>query len=153
MQASELVNVIENFNSIKKNFVGIYSFDTIPKRFRSNGFLISNTQNSSEPGEHWFCLIKKSPKKFEYFDSLGVDEAKLKKIQTLKVFNRHSTVVFNETPFQKQTSISCGLFVLYFIIHRMHNLDMSFSELLEEIFVIDCNKNELIVEKFAHDMF
>ena len=45
-------------------------------------------------------------------------------------------------------------FVCFFIFERLHNLDFSFPELLNEIFVPDTEKNELTVsdfyEKYQH---
>lgn len=153
MQSSQLIEIIESFPSIKKSFNGVFSLNTIPKRLKSKSFLISNTQNDTEPGQHWFCIIKIKPNKYEYFDSLGVNEKKLELLIHSNIFSKNSQVLFNETQFQNSTSISCGLFVLYFIINRLHNLDLSFSDLLNEIFVTDCEKNETLVNDFAKDNF
>lgn len=155
MQASQILDIIQSFSSIKNQCAGIFSRNTIPSYLNVKSFLIANTQNDTEPGEHWFCIIRKSTQKYEYFDSLGIDEIKLKSLKTQNLFSKskQSIIVFNETPFQKSNSQTCGLFVLYFIIHRMHNLDLSFSNLLNEIFVTDCDVNEREIEQFAKDNF
>lgn len=58
-------------------------------------------------------------------------------------------IIFNETQFQDGSSESCGKFVLYFAIERMHNLDLSLEEILEEIFSTDCLQNETKVKEFC----
>jgi hypothetical protein len=61
--------------------------------------------------------------------------------------------VFNETAFQNIDTASCGLFVLYFLFERMHNLDLSFDDIIEEIFEEDTNANEEKVKTFCQDLF
>lgn len=153
MQSSELINCLKTFTSINKNFVGVYSINTIPKFLKKNHFIIANTQPNTEAGQHWFCIIKTGLKTYEYFDSLGVTSEKIERLNFYKVFRPNCSVKFNETAFQTQNSSSCGLFVLYFIIQRLHNLDLSFLTVLEEIFKLDCQLNESIVKKFAEDHF
>lgn len=153
MQTSELCNIINKFPSIKSNFVGVFSIDKVPKRLRKTSFLIINTQPSHLPGQHWFCLIKRNVKEYELFDSLGVSNDKLNFFKENNIFRKNSVVKFNESPLQISTSNTCGLFVLYFLIHRMHNLDMSFSSLMDEIFDLNLRINEDKVLEFANDHF
>lgn len=153
MQASELDNIVKKFPSISKNFVGVFSINTIPKFIKKNHFFICNTEPNTEPGQHWFTILKTEAKKFEYFDSLGVTSEKVETFKSIKLFRPHSLIKYNETPFQMSTSLSCGLFVLYFIVQRMHNLDLGFSTFLDEIFETDCEKNENLVKIFAEQNF
>ena len=85
----------------------------------------------------------------ECFDSLGVNENKLNNLKTYCQFKTISKIDYNETSFQREDSDSCGLFVLYYIFKRMINLDLTFEELLEEIFETDNNLNELHVINFC----
>jgi hypothetical protein len=85
----------------------------------------------------------------ECFDSLGVTETKLNNLKTFCKFKGIQKLEFNETAFQSDNSESCGLFVLYFIFHRMFNLDLSFDEILEEIFNIDKTINEQNIKIFC----
>ena len=64
-------------------------------------------------------------------------------------FRGVKTLQYNETKFQNQHSNSCGLFVIYYIWQRMHNLDLSFDDLLEQSFEIDKSLNELKVKRFC----
>ena len=54
-------------------------------------------------------------------------------------------IVFNETQVQLDTSSSCGLHVIYFIVNRFLSPLDSFEEVLNDIFTSDLNKNERLV--------
>ena len=58
-------------------------------------------------------------------------------------------IVFNESAFQDSESDTCGKFALYFAIERMHNLDLSFEEILHDLFEINISHNEEKVKKFC----
>jgi hypothetical protein len=80
---------------------------------------------------------------------LGVDDTKkdlLKKFCKIKTKNK---LKINETAVQSSTSTICGLFVLYFAIHRFHNADLGFNTLLNEIFSLDLSLNEQLVNEFC----
>lgn len=153
MQSIELEDIIKKFPSISNIFKGVFSINKAPKRIKSKCFYILNTEIDSNPGKHWFCIVKVAPSKYEYFDSLGVNDEKIHHLNKYHVFPKHSKVLYNETQFQDNTTSTCGLFVLYFLIHRLHNLDLSFLNLLEEIFTVDCKTNETLVETFAKENF
>jgi hypothetical protein len=112
-------------------------------------FCICNTDISTGGGLHWFVLLKTDKSTLEYFDSLGVSENKLNNLKRFSKFKTISIINYNETAFQKQDSDSCGLFVLYFLFKRMFNLDLTFEEILDDIFEINNNTNELNVSNFC----
>jgi len=89
----------------------------------------------------------------ECFDSLGVNEIKKKNLSHFCKFKNISKIKFNETQLQSDSSLSCGKFVLYFAIQRMHNLDLSFNDFLNEAFTLNCEKNEDIVNEFVEQFF
>lgn len=147
MLAHELVEFINSFNSLKSHFVGIYAINTLPRTLKIKHFLICNTDTDSGSGKHWFVILRSNIKKYELFDSLGLSDLK----QTLIIQNCHFNteyLKFNKTAVQSLTSSSCGQFCLYFIIKRLHNLDLSFSEILNEIFESDTDLNENNVLSF-----
>jgi hypothetical protein len=149
MQGSEFYQYFEKFPNIKSHFDGIFSIDTLPKTIKYRHFCICNTDLSSGLGEHWFCFVRNSNYEIESFDSLGFSKEKKEKLLSYCSFNYVSEIKVNETQFQSQNSTACGLFTIYFLIERMHNLDLTFSELLEEIFDDDLLKNESIVKQFC----
>ena len=85
----------------------------------------------------------------EIFDSLGVDEVKLDTLKKYLKFKGIKNIHINETPVQQENSDSCGLFVVYYIWHRMYNLDLSYDEILEQSFTIEKESNEETVRQFC----
>ena len=153
MQGFELTEYFDNLPNLKKHYFGICSIDTLPKSLKLRQFLICNTDFSLDAGLHWFCLLRSSQSTIECFDSLGITPSKKIILETYCHFRGIRELEFNETPFQSLDSASCGLFVVYFIIHRMHNLDLSYQELLEEIFDDkNTENNENLVSQFCESV-
>ena len=150
MLGIQLNEFFESLPNFKRFFLGVYSIDTCPKKIPLNHFLICNTDLSSGSGLHWFALFRFSRQDIECFDSLGVNEHKLEVLKLLN-FKGVSNIIFNVTQVQANESASCGQFCLYFLFERLHNLDFSFHELMNELFVTDLNKNEEEVQKFIND--
>lgn len=84
---------------------------------------------------------------------MGLTSEKINVLQQYNLFPLKSTIKYNETPVQDTLSNTCGLFVLYFLINRMHNYDMSFTTLLNEIFDDDVEVNEKRIKSFASEHF
>lgn len=150
MLANELKEIIDSFPSLRTSFLGVCSINTVPK-LKKHNFVIVNTQDNTQLGEHWFCIIKKDLRKYEVFDSLGVSSDKLELYKQYNLFPNNSAITFNETNFQSPNSVTCGQFVLYFLINRVHNLDLSYFDLLNEIFSLDCLSNETNVLSFLKE--
>lgn len=149
MQGTELKEFVSKFPSLKNHFLGVFSINTLPNTFKNRTFLFCNTAKDNEPGEHWICLanINNQP---EVFDSLGVDKAKLNLIENHWKIKQIKSLKFNSSPVQHKSSISCGPFVLYFAIQRLHNIDLGFTTLLNEIFTDNIDLNEHQVKTFLH---
>ena len=79
----------------------------------------------------------------ELFDSLGVRPEYIR-----DNFAFDCEYEFNETPVQCTKSHLCGAFVLYFIIYRHYNLDMSFEDFMNHSFTANCTENEKEVVDF-----
>jgi len=152
MFSSDFSEILDSFPNVKERFKGTYASDTFPKHFKTNQFAIINTDKSTEVGVHWYCAFKSSKVKLEIFDSLGVDSSKKSfllnsvKVQGIKLLE------FNSTKFQSDDSNSCGKFVLYFIVNRLYNLDHSFKDILNEIFVPKQEENEEKVQKYYQEI-
>jgi hypothetical protein len=152
MQGFQFNKFFENFPYIRKHFTGVFSIDTLPKSIKYRHFCICNTDISTGEGQHWFTLIRTSKNEVECFDSLGINTDKKELLITNCKFRNIKEVKFNETIFQNSETDTCGLFVIYFIIERMHNLDLTFEEILEDIFEDDTIKNEEIVSQFCDNL-
>jgi hypothetical protein len=117
MQGSEFEQYFKFFPNLKRKFKGIFSIDTIPKSLALRQFCIINTDLSINSGRHWFVMFKISKSCLEVFDSLGIDSEKeisLKNYCKMKI--NHLNV--NLSKFQSNDSVNCGLFCVFYIIHR-----------------------------------
>lgn len=150
MKSSELSACIKQFPSLHLFFNGIYAKDNIPKKLKNYNFIIVNTDRKDGPGIHWYCLLKINDC-IECFDSLGIDQEKKFFLFSLPLMDTASECEINSTPLQSSNSSSCGEFVLYFLINRYHNLDISYNELLNDLFDVSSEINETNVKKFLLD--
>ena len=145
MQGFEINDFFDSFPQLKKHYAGIFAVDTLPKQLKFRHFCVCNTDKSSGVGIHWFCFLRNSKYSIECFDSLGVTTEKKELLGKICKFKGITEIEFNETQFQASNSESCGLFTLYFLLERMHNLDLTFETLLEEIF--DAENHDLNEQK------
>ena len=152
MQSSEFEDYFVAYPLLKKHFKGTFSIDTLPKTLKYLDFCVCNTDISTGAGIHWFFIFKSSKNSIEVFDSLGIDSNKQQTIENNFKFRGIKSIQFNESIFQNQHSNTCGLFVIYFIWQRMFNLDFSFDDLLEHIFDISPDLNEIKVTKFCEKL-
>lgn len=153
MISSEFALKLQSFPHLEKCFAGIYSSDTIPKNIKKNSFIICNTDTAQGRGIHWYCVLKIDPLALECFDSLGIKNEKKEFLKKKFHFRNIDRIKFNTTQVQSSLSDTCGYFVLYFLIHRFHNKDLSFSEILNEIFVSSVEENENKVKDFQNFHF
>jgi hypothetical protein len=149
MQGSDFEQYFVKFPFMKQHFLGVFSIDTLPKTIKHRHFCICNTDTSAESGQHWFCFIQNHSAEVECFDSLGINEEKKEKLMKYCSFRRTKELKFNITSFQSKDSDTCGLFTIYFLFERMHNLDLTFSDILEDIFDENEVQNELKVKEFC----
>jgi hypothetical protein len=147
MNSSEITNQLLKFPNIEKKFQGIFSADNLPKHIKNKHFIICNTDLSSGEGKHWYSVVKISSNTLEIFDSLGIQQEKKHIIQNSFRQKSIEKIKFNVTQLQSSSSTTCGQFVLFYLINRYHNLDLNFTDLINEIFVLSENENEEIVKK------
>jgi len=152
MFSTEFGSTFESFPSIKTVFIGCFSADKIPKKIKPNTFVVLNTDISTGGGIHWYVVYRYSTAILEVFDSLGIDEKKKDFLEQHLKIRGVKEIEFNTTVFQKNDTDSCGKFVVYFIINRLFNLDHSFRNILEELFVENLDTNEKLVESFYEEI-
>lgn len=152
MNGDELKQKIQSINSAQKYFKGVFSINTLPTKLSIPSFLVCNFDLDSHPGSHWFCLFKTSKSELECFDSLGLNEKKQQLLQKYCKIQYISSLNYNQTQVQNNSTSTCGKFVLYFAIQRLHNLDLTFTELLNEIFEADLQSNERNVAAFLQNI-
>ena len=124
-------------------FNGIYSIDALPDFVPHRPFLIIvNTHTHNLPGEHWICILIDKDKNAELFDSLALPVSNIL-IRWLNLFSIKWKK--NSQSFQHPLSSTCGAFVLFFVINRLHVKDF---ESLTDVFTSSPLLNEKTVENF-----
>lgn len=136
---------------LQSNFKGVFPSDLIPKKIPINNFIICNTDSSSSSGAHWYVVYRIDKSTLEVFDSLGIDTEKRHFLSSKFKLRGIKSLQFNTTPVQSDSSVACGQFCVYFIFQRLHNQDLEFTELLNEIFDADCERNEHKVSAFFNE--
>jgi hypothetical protein len=152
MEGSEFSKYFNHFPFLKNYFVGTFAIDTLPTTLKKDQFLVFNSDTSDKKGQHWLCLYKEN-KNLLCFDSIGIDSNKTSLLKEYCKFKGIREIHFNETQFQLSTSETCGQFVIYFLIHKAYNKDLTFNELLEDIFCADQAKNEILIQNFFNKIF
>jgi hypothetical protein len=150
MRGSEFYQYFDKIPIVNKQFLKVTSIDEIPREIKEKHFLISNLSPSNELGTHWIALIRSENDTLEIFNSLGMTS--IDNLRPYLKLKKKVNVVFNEQVFQSRESTSCGFFCIYFIVHRILNLDMSFEHVLEHIFSADCQINENKVVNFCKNL-
>jgi len=151
MQSSEFQTYFKNVPSLSRHYVGTFPIDLLPTKIDLKTFFIANLDPSTKNGSHWIAFVKVNPEICEIFDSLGFCN-KLEIVKPYLNFKEKIEFIFNETPVQSKESILCGKFCIMFIIERMLNQTMDFSDLLSEIFSNDLIKNDEIVSNFCENV-
>lgn len=137
---------------LKCFFKGVYAADQIPTTIKKSQFIICNIDTSNSNGSHWYVIYRPTSKILECFDSLGVTESKKQFLKAKFNFRGIEKIKCNITCVQPPDSISCGEFCMFFIYNRIFNKDLSFSELLNLIFVDDNSSNETTVSTFFNEI-
>lgn len=143
----EFETYFKNISIVNRCFKDVVSLDEIPRSLNTKQFLIVNLSTKFEAGTHWFVILRSDKLIYEVFNSLGFNNLD-QLLPYLKIRNR-GDILFNEQQVQSTNSTTCGLFCIYFVVHRLLNLDLSFHHLFEDIFDDDETVNENKVIKFC----
>lgn len=146
MQTSDFAPYFDKESIISKHFLGVFSFDQIPKKIPKKSFFVLNLDPSYLKGSHWIAVSRLVTTEIEIFDSLAKDISNL-----LPAFKHLKTVdiVHNTDPVQSPHSKLCGKFVVTFLIERMLNQDFEMQELINTIFSNNLEYNDIIVTEFC----
>ena len=123
MNSRELRQFIRNNPSLQKfKFGGVIAKNHLPAKSEGKFFII-NTQNCTQPGNHWTAIWTDTKHRVcEYFDPIGQDAQPDVK---LKLFEYGGgEYVYNRKRIQRQGSILCGQFCLFFLYHKSKNKSM-----------------------------
>jgi hypothetical protein len=133
----------------RRRFRGVYPSDRIPF-FRAAPFpygLVINTDIQGQPGKHWQAIWVLSQERVEFFDSFGDGPRSLIK----NYLNNHFKIINeNKKKVQKDYEISCGPFVIYFLVKRSRD-----NKSMDEIVMGLMKKNKFsdaYVKLFVHSL-
>lgn len=100
-------------------FHGVFSIDQLPFAVPHYPFfMVVNTQSHNLPGEHWIAIFIDKYKHGEVFDSFALPLAQ-PLIRWMNRFTRSFTK--SHLTYQHPLSSACGAFVLFYILHRLHD--------------------------------
>ena len=117
--------------------MGCFSKDQI-SLIENNKSMITNLNNSYEPGSHWIAL-KRVKNSIFIFDSFGIGYLP---VGIFKVF-KYLKIITNIDRIQDISSNSCGMFCVLFILYDIKNKN-DFIDFLTLFNSNDFLKNELI---------
>ena len=108
-----------------RNFYGAMAQDCLSKiKYTKIPFsIVVNTDTSNKPGHHWIAIYI-TKYKIEIFDSLGFNPnnwliypTHIIQFVQKYLYGRYLTI---SKPIQSPYSNLCGLYCIYFILHRQH---------------------------------
>ena len=104
-----------------KNFIGVFSRDTLPDQIGNNVSLIINTDKAAGQGKHWTCIYTDPKQDYVYyFDSYGGKPNK-ETLKYLKTSNKQ--IVYSSNPIQAYNTFLCGYFCAFFIIMMYRGME------------------------------
>lgn len=150
MDTSQLHNFMYNDHLIRKYFIGVFAADELPLgNLNLPCILISNTQISSQSGEHWVSIYVDINKKGYFFDSLGRSPDYYNHNLFCEFLDKHTiSWEFNNTQLQSLESSACGHYCLVFgyYICRGYN----FHKIIQ-LFTRHKKLNDLYVLQFVQE--
>ena len=134
-----------------QNFVGVFPFDLLPKKPSGDFSLIVNTDNSTQPGDHWLVLSRKDSKIY-FIDSYGRNYNDLTFdtdfVKSMRNFIGDEQARYNQRWLQRLTSNVCGVYCIYFIKELTKH---SFKYCLS-VFNENLAKNDQYVLNYLNDI-
>ena len=141
-----LVNTCAD-NKTRHAFLGVFAMDDLPQQIpHVPALLIINTHTSNLPGEHWKAVYISKDHYGEIFDSLALPTS-TRLMQWMNRFTRKW--IYSHLTIQNPLSSTCGAFVLYFILTRLHV--PNFMSCLR-IFSSDLYNNEQLMLNFIMNL-
>ena len=124
MNTSQLQCCIDCSPVLRKSVIGVFAADQLPLSLRVPCGLIVNTDVYNKEGQHWCSFYFPSAHIVEYFDSYG---------KSIDYYNKYfpkyvtsfSKVTMNSKQLQSSNSDVCGMYALFFLLHRLNSIRFS----------------------------
>ena len=122
LNSIQLAKILKTDKCTRNHFIGIFSRDLIPLKFKYPACFIMNTQSSKKPGEHWLAFYYDKNGVCEFFDSYGLHPKFYRLVnylnRTSKKWSCH--VKQHQSLFSK----SRRYYAFIFLIFRCRNISM-----------------------------
>lgn len=133
------MNNFQILDKLKDYPVTVCSADQV--RYIEGQFVISNTQTSDQPGEHWVTFYFPRDEPCEFFDSMG-NLPEYYDVGFEDVLERTKYFVSTDQ-IQDSKSDICGLYCIYYVMYRHAGIGM--KELLSIFDVFQKKRNDVLV--------
>lgn len=149
MNTVQLTGLMDKI-SCNTNFLGVLPCDYLPEDPLKDTpcMLISNTQSSDEPGEHWIAIYIRRDGVACFFDSFGnAPDADCFPASFHNFLKNNSTVVqYSDKQVQDYTSDTCGQHCVFFLYYISRGYEY---ENIIKIYHNDLLKNDVMVSLFV----
>lgn len=145
MYGHEILNWFHEHPAFFDHFLGVFTWSSVPQLKDANYFILNTVSNPEKTG-HWLVCGQRNSV-VEYFDSLGCPKRARQFVADAKV-KWPSHFDHNVTQYQPTNSVKCGQFAIYFLFHRLLNIDLSYEQVLKRIFSANTRANEKLVANF-----
>lgn len=134
-------DILKNNVYTKKYFLGVYARDELPGRVKTfPSFLVFNTRERGESGEHWLALYFNRFGYCTFFDSYGLHPKNYDMVSYLTKINCNSWT-WNKTGLQG-SSYFCGHYCIIYIYFRCRHKNKDFYR----FFTKNSYKNDLFIQ-------
>ena len=108
----------------RDQFLGVFAADKLPSVIDAKpAGLVVNTDNASDPGEHWVAMYFPADGPAEFFDSYGSESEAYNQFAHYLSSNAPS-VVRSYKCLQNPLTSACGQYCIFFMIHRCHGASL-----------------------------
>jgi hypothetical protein len=116
MNELQIEKILARNRKSKRHFLGVFAADELPEKAKKYPHcFVANTDPHWKRGQHWVALWITSPKKAEYFCSLG----KAPNPQFKTYLSNFQHVQTNEgKQIQANNETTCGQFCIFFLLSR-----------------------------------
>jgi len=149
MNTAEITHLIGQDLKLTKIFLGVFPSDKLPPIKGKRQCLIANTDDSSQPGQHWVAFYADKNGTIEYFDSFGREPYIDSFIDYLKMHDTES-VRFNARHLQNDDSMVCGIYCLYYLYYKARGVSL---KRILKAFSRNYHRNDITVCSFLYEKF
>jgi hypothetical protein len=147
MNSIQINNILKSNRKSSRCFKGVFASNNIEVKDDEKFpiAIVANTDKMGEKGTHWVAFFIKNKNNIEYFDSFA--EKPNNDIE--KFLGKFENVKVNSKKIQSYFDISCGPYVIYFIVERCKGV--TFESIIRKLY----NKNpyaDSFVKLFVHNL-